>query len=330
MFELNMSSVKLSFNDLSYVNGLKPDNETYLCGESYWTGVEHEVAGCIFKDMTLAAQNTVIKGIAFVTDNNSLRIKANQNADYPDSLGCNIWRKENIGNYVYPVCTNRGHLNLSHNDNSGSDGTIDPHLGSHFNTYTNLAYETLLAKDANFKNIPGLATSWESNYNSTEWLFKLREGVLFHDGSEMDSDDVAYSLLRIVDPNIDSNIKSVFANIQDVEKISKYEINIILDSSNVDFPELLTDHQAAIIRDNAASTINEDGIGTGPFMRKSKDFSGLTEVLSHDGYWGGLPGVRSINIRAMSEWNDQVQAMLNADIDFINIGNSNTTQFDNT
>ena len=45
-----MTSVKLSFNDLSYVNGLKPDNETYLCGESYWTGVEHEVKGCNFKD----------------------------------------------------------------------------------------------------------------------------------------------------------------------------------------------------------------------------------------------------------------------------------------
>ena len=39
MFEMDLQSVKLSFSDLSYIQGLKPDNETYLCGEPYWTGV---------------------------------------------------------------------------------------------------------------------------------------------------------------------------------------------------------------------------------------------------------------------------------------------------
>ena len=49
----NLKSVHLSFNDLSFVQGLKPDNETYLCGESYWTGVEHEISGCNFKYYTV-------------------------------------------------------------------------------------------------------------------------------------------------------------------------------------------------------------------------------------------------------------------------------------
>ena len=39
----------LSFNDLNLVNGLKADNETYLCGESYWTGIERDVTDCSFK-----------------------------------------------------------------------------------------------------------------------------------------------------------------------------------------------------------------------------------------------------------------------------------------
>ena len=73
-----MTSVKLSFNNLSYVNGLKPDNETYLCGESYWTGVEHEVKGCNFKDDTIP---NLMKGIAYVTDNDSLRLKVKSEAD---------------------------------------------------------------------------------------------------------------------------------------------------------------------------------------------------------------------------------------------------------
>ena len=38
----------LSFNDLNLVDGLKADNETYLCGESYWTGIERDVTDCSF------------------------------------------------------------------------------------------------------------------------------------------------------------------------------------------------------------------------------------------------------------------------------------------
>ena len=100
IFELDMTSVKLSFNNLSYINGLKPDNETYLCGESYWTGVEHEVKGCNFKDDTIP---NLMKGIAYVTDNDSLRLKVK--SEYPDSFGCSILAQESTGNYVYPTCT---------------------------------------------------------------------------------------------------------------------------------------------------------------------------------------------------------------------------------
>ena len=95
-----MISVKLSFNDLSYVNGLKPNNETYLCGKSYWTGVEHGIKGCNFKDDTIPS---LMKGIAYVTDNNSLRIKAK--SEYPDSFGCGILAQESTGNFLYPTCT---------------------------------------------------------------------------------------------------------------------------------------------------------------------------------------------------------------------------------
>ena len=45
IYDIEFISTHLSFNDLSYIRGLKPDNETYLCGKSYWTGVEHNVSG---------------------------------------------------------------------------------------------------------------------------------------------------------------------------------------------------------------------------------------------------------------------------------------------
>ena len=47
-FDLTWDKVLLSFNDLSLVNEFKPDNESYLCNESYWTGVEKDVIDCKF------------------------------------------------------------------------------------------------------------------------------------------------------------------------------------------------------------------------------------------------------------------------------------------
>jgi ABC-type transport system substrate-binding protein len=46
---------------------------------------------------------------------------------------------------------------------------------------------------------PMLATEWEND--GLAWRFKLREGVVFHDGTVMTADDVVYSFSRILDPN---------------------------------------------------------------------------------------------------------------------------------
>jgi len=54
--------------------------------------------------------------------------------------------------------------------------------------------ESLLAYEvAGVKVIPSLATDYTVNEDATEWVFNLREGVLFHDGSTLDANDVVLS-----------------------------------------------------------------------------------------------------------------------------------------
>ena len=120
-FEMDFQSVKLSFNDLSYIQGLKPDNETYLCGEAYWTGVERDIMGCNFKNDSFGGTSAIFKGIAFVTDNNSLRIEAGKDT-YPDSFGCSIFALESTGNYLYPICSSSS---SSSSSSSGGAGVWD-------------------------------------------------------------------------------------------------------------------------------------------------------------------------------------------------------------
>ena len=50
--------------------------------------------------------------------------------------------------------------------------------------------------------VPGIAESWEPNKDLTSWVFKLRKGVLFHNGREVDADAVKLNIMRIKDPAI--------------------------------------------------------------------------------------------------------------------------------
>ncbi|MEE8374228.1 MAG: ABC transporter substrate-binding protein, partial [Dehalococcoidia bacterium] len=77
--------------------------------------------------------------------------------------------------------------------------TFDPPLGAHSADLNVIdqAYEQLLVHNPDYTFQPVLATSWEPNEDLTEWTFYLRQGVKFHHGKEMTSEDVVYSFDRL-------------------------------------------------------------------------------------------------------------------------------------
>ena len=121
MYEVKFQSVHLSFNDLSYVQGVKPDNETYLCGESYWTGVEHDISGCNFKYREVFSNGSTMKTISYISDNNTYWTDWD-NESYPDSFGCSRYAIESTGNYIYPACESSS---SSSSSSSGGAGVWD-------------------------------------------------------------------------------------------------------------------------------------------------------------------------------------------------------------
>ena len=110
IFDLNWNKALLSFNDLSLTNSLKADNETYLCGESYWTGVEKNVIDCSFLNSDYSVSR---KFVSHVRDNNTLKLKGGETL--PNDFWCVVYGTESEGNYLYPECS-------SSSSNSGSTG----------------------------------------------------------------------------------------------------------------------------------------------------------------------------------------------------------------
>src|SRR5438034_6716110 len=81
--------------------------------------------------------------------------------------------------------------------------TLDPQWHEETPAYNVLlnVYDTLLFRDKDLKLIPWLAESWRL-VNPTTWEFKIRKGVKFHNGEEVDADAVKFSLDRIRDPEL--------------------------------------------------------------------------------------------------------------------------------
>ena len=79
----------------------------------------------------------------------------------------------------------------------GDSLTLDPHAQNEGPTHmvSRQVYEGLVTPGINMEILPQLATSWEATDSDT-WVFTLRKGAKFHDGSTLTASDVAFSINR--------------------------------------------------------------------------------------------------------------------------------------
>src|SRR5260370_41341671 len=87
-------------------------------------------------------------------------------------------------------------------------------------------YEPLVRRGRKLKPEPALATEW-ANANPTTWRFKLRHGVVFHDGTPLAIEDVLFSFQRAVAPG--SDLAAQMSAVKEVKKIDDDTVDFITD-----------------------------------------------------------------------------------------------------
>jgi peptide/nickel transport system substrate-binding protein/oligopeptide transport system substrate-binding protein len=98
--------------------------------------------------------------------------------------------------------------------------TLDPAIGYDVVSWCaeHLLFDQLLAYDDDLKLGPGLAESYEISPDGTVYTFHLRKGVRFHNGREMTSADVRYSIERLFSPDVASPGASFLGGIVGAEE----------------------------------------------------------------------------------------------------------------
>lgn len=123
------------------------------------------------------------------------------------------------------------------------------------------------------------------------WEMTLREGVMFHDMTEMTSADAVASFEY-------HRREAPFARqITRVEAVGKYGVRFTLDAGNAEFPYVLAEYNSPIMKAGPLETIGLDGIGTGPFRIVQSDPNRLMILERFEHYWRrGLPHLDRIEI----------------------------------
>jgi peptide/nickel transport system substrate-binding protein len=205
---------------------------------------------------------------------------------------------------------------------SSTADTLDPAKQSYSTDYCRctMFYNGLTELDETMNPKLALAESIE-NDKATVWTIKLRKGVQFHNGKELNADDVVFTLKRHHDPATGSKAKALADLMKEIVAAGTHEVKITLSGPNADFPVVLGTYHFLIVP--AGTTDFNKGIGTGAF--KCKEFTpGVRSIaVRNENYWkkNAGPYLDEIEFFGIPDAGARVNALLAGDVQFI--GNVN-------
>lgn len=189
-------------------------------------------------------------------------------------------------------------------------------------------YEKLIERD--FINdpqgltfLPRLATAWEQK--DKVWTLTIREGVKFHDGTELSAEDVAFSLGpdRLWGPKpFEPRGKTFTAGFVRVEAKGKYVVEIETARVDPHIPSKLTGYIGNVVPkkyylDVGVDKFGQMPVGTGPYKVTTFRSGEVMILEAFDDYWGGKPPAQKLIFKIVPEFAARLAGLVSGEFDFI-------------
>jgi peptide/nickel transport system substrate-binding protein len=183
---------------------------------------------------------------------------------------------------------------------AGAPTSLDPadHRSRQSETVIRNMFDGLVTRDTTNGVHLELAESAELIDPQT-WEFKLRQGVKFHDGSELTADDVIFTFDRIIQENMieypephTSPRKGLIAPLASVEKVDDYTVRFHLSAPWPPAMQLFVHQQIvpkAYLESVGTQGFVENLVGAGPFRFVEGQIDDQIVMERFDDYWGGAP-----------------------------------------
>jgi peptide/nickel transport system substrate-binding protein len=204
---------------------------------------------------------------------------------------------------------------------------LDPHIQNQnqYHQATAAMYNGLTDIDQRGNLVPSIAESWESNKELTAWTFRLRKGVLFHNGRELDAEAVKLNIMRIKDPAIGHEfLHGALDTIDGVEVLDKYTLRLNTNTPNVSLPTSVMRYPTVLQAPDAFESASDHPIGTGPFKFVSWTRWNETKLIRFENYWESdaeghsLPYLDEIVVKPKREDSVRLTALRTGQVHLIN------------
>ncbi|MFC1909363.1 ABC transporter substrate-binding protein, partial [Chloroflexota bacterium] len=191
--------------------------------------------------------------------------------------------------------------------------------------YARVSLQELLVADGEGGWNPNLAESWTLAPDKSAYIFKLRKGVKFHDGTDFNAQAVKWNLDRQIAFQLEYSAR--IKELESVDVIDDYTVRLNLSSWNgLILPALQTFslmYSPTTFDANGQEWAEANPVGTGAFKLKKHTRGISVDYERFDDYWGGAPyldGVRQIFI------SDEVTALAAALAEEVHVGTSVTPE----
>lgn len=192
--------------------------------------------------------------------------------------------------------------------------------------------------------VPSLARSWDVSNAGQTYVFHLRTGVKFHDGTPFIARHVLKSWQRVLDPKTKGGrgwplypIKGAqdYANgkattIAGLTAPDDTTIVVNLTEPLAIFPKLLAMPVAAIVPENPPANFGENPIGTGPWKFVEWKHDDYLKFAKNETYFGGAPKSDSLMARIVPEPSTAVAEFESGNVDVLYIPESETRNWEQT
>ena len=200
-----------------------------------------------------------------------------------------------------------------------TDGTnliaINPFMGASNTPATALVFfmihDRLIERDeATGEFVYRLAESFETDDYQT-YIFHLRRGVTFHDGSPFTAADVI-ATIETAQQNPGSPAFDAWRPVETATAIDSHTLEIVLNDVNVTFLNSITNPLVAILSEGGIAQDDEGlWIGTGPFYLASFASNDHATVHRFDGFWGEPAPTAIVSFRHVPEMGARTMMMQN-------------------
>lgn len=203
-------------------------------------------------------------------------------------------------------------------------------------TESNVAYRVLHSlhegllgyrfEGATQRLVPALAETWRRiDWRTIE--LTLRQGALFHDGSPVTVEDVAFSLSRerqLADvPGGVPTGRAYWSHLDRTEIVDRNTVRVHVTADDIMLQHRLANWTSEIVSARAfhaapnALAFARNPIGAGPFKLAEMRPDDQILLVPHEGYWGGRPQLSSLRFRVMPELGGRMAALSSGEAQII-------------